>query len=322
VVRSDARPSTRRSIFSGVNDDGSTGAEIGRRRPSSFRRRLLGLTTLVVAVAAVVVVVAGSAARRSHEDVEAPRGTLKASPTRTAAPAARAMSNRIVRRVYGTGARAVAVVRPAEPQVPLPALIFLHGWGYQQAGAYGAWIRHLARDGNAVIVPRYQTGPRSDPASVRGAMLSGVRTALRRIAVAPGTLVVAGHSAGAALAADYAAVAPSEKLPQPRGVFAIYPGRAIIGTPGIPSADLSRIPATTRLLVMAGARDMIVGQAPAREMLAAARSIPESRRRFLLVNRPQAADHLAPLRDSRVVRATFWRRLDLLIDAARSPRGG
>jgi acetyl esterase/lipase len=239
---------------------------------------------------------------------------------RTAAPTASATSKRIVRRVYGTGARAVAVVRPAATQGPLPTILFVHGWGYQQAGAYRAWIRHLARKGNAVIVPRYQTGPHSDPATVRGAMLGGVRTALRRIDVAPGTLIAAGHSAGAALAADYAALAGSDELPEPRAVFAVYPGRAIIGTPGIPAADLSRIPATTRVLVMAGARDVIVGQEPAREMVAAARAIPESRRRFLLVNRPEAADHLAPLRTSRVVRATFWRRLDRLIDAARGPR--
>lgn len=291
--------------------------DIGRRRPASFRRRLVGPATLLVAVAAVVAVVAGSAARRPQEDVRAAHPTPGPIPTRIAAPAASALSNRTIRRVYGRGARAVAVVRPAEARAPLPTVLFLHGWGYQQRSAYGPWLRHLARRGNAAVVPRYQTGARSDPGSVRGAMLSGVRTALRHIAMAPGTLVVAGHSAGAALAADYAAVARSESLPQPRAVFAVYPGRAIIGTPGIPAADLARIPAATRLLAMAGARDIVVGQAPAREMVAAASTIPESRRRFVLVNRPAAADHLAPLRNSPVARASFWRRLDRLMDAAR-----
>lgn len=293
--------------------------DIGRRRPSSIRRRLAWLAIVLVPVAAVAAVIAGSAARRPQEDIGAARRTPDPGPTRIAAPTARAVSNRTVRRVYGNGARTVAVVRPAEAESPLPAVLFLHGWGYQRGSAYRPWLRHLARRGNAVIVPRYQTGPRSDPATVRGAMLSGFRTALRRVDVAPGTLVVAGHSAGAALAADYAAVARSEQLPQPRAVYAVYPGRAIIGTPGIPSANLASIPATTRLLAMAGARDIVVGQAPAREMVATARSIPESRRRLVLVNRPEVAGHLAPLRNSPVARATFWRRLDRLIDAARSP---
>jgi hypothetical protein len=180
-------------------------------------------------------------------------------------------------------------------------------------------MRHLARRGNVVIVPKYQNGPHSDPARVRGPMLRGVRTALRRVELAPGTLVVAGHSAGAAMAADYAAVARSHRLPQPRAVYAVCPGRRIIGTPGIPAADPARIPPSTRLLVLAGARDVVVGQAPARELRAAATSIPASRRRFVLVADPRVADHLAPLRSSAAARKTFWRRLDRLIGAARRP---
>lgn len=211
----------------------------------------------------------------------------------------------------------MAVVGPAAPAGPVPVVVFLHGWGYQRGGDYRAWIRHLARRGNAVIVPRYQTDVHADPAGVRGEMLRGVRIALRHIDAAPRTLVVAGHSAGAALAADYAAVAGSHGLPRPRAVYAVYPGRAIRGAPGIPAADLARIAPDTRLRVLAGARDTVVGQGPARQLVDAAIAVPSSRRRFVLVSWPAVADHLAPLGSSSAARTTFWRRLDGLIDAVR-----
>ena len=210
----------------------------------------------------------------------------------------------------------MAVVRP-DSAGPFPAVVFLHGWGYHQERFYRRWIQHLARQGNAVIVPRYQTSRRSDPARVRRAMLRGIRAALRHVDVAPGSLVAAGHSAGAALAADYAAIAEAQQLPRPRAVFAVYPGRAIIGTPGIPAADPARIAPSTRLLVLAGAGDIVVGQAPARQLVQSAPQVPSSRRRFVLVDHPAVRDHLAPLRSSRAARRAFWRRLDRLIDSAR-----
>jgi acetyl esterase/lipase len=285
-----------------------------------LRLRLIGALALVSAV-----VIAAAVSSRTASDGSASSRTsappAAATPTSTARPAAApAPGLRPVRRVYGRGANAVAVVRPETAGRPLPGVLFLHGWGYHRARDYRKWITHLARRGNAVIVPKYQNGPRSDPAKVRGAMLRGVRTALRHVELEPGTLVVAGHSAGAAMAADYAAVARSRGLPRPLAVYVVYPGRRILGTPGIPAADLARIPASTRLLVLAGARDRIVGQVPAGELRAAATSIPASRRTLVVVQDARVADHLAPLRSSKVARRTFWRRLDRLIETARAGR--
>ena len=228
-------------------------------------------------------------------------------------------SGATIRRVYGRGAASVAVVRPAGRGRALPLVLFLHGWGYDRRTDYAPWIRHLARGGNAVIVPRYQVGVRSDPRRVRGAMLRGLRSGLRRVDWIPGTLLVAGHSAGAALAADYAAIARRQGLPQPRAVFAVYPGRAILGTSGIPAVDPARIPASTRLLVLAGARDTVVGEAPARQLVTTATAIPPERRRLVLMRRSAVADHLAPLRSDRAARRAFWRRFDRLIERTRLP---
>lgn len=224
---------------------------------------------------------------------------------------------RVERFTVGSGARSAAVVRPAGATAPHPVVVFLHGWGLTGSGAYGQWIRHLTRRGNAVIVPRYQVDAGADPSTVRGAAAAGIRRALTRVRPAPRSVVVAGHSAGAALATDYAATAAAEGLPVPVAVYAVYPGRRILGYPaGIPEADPARIPATTRLTALAGARDTVVGELPARQLVERAVRIPRDRRRLLRIT-GAAGDHLAPLRAGRAARRAFWRPLDRLIDRAR-----
>ena len=239
--------------------------------------------------------------------------------SRGAAAPARQRPRPIVRFTVGRGRRGAAVVRRAGVQGPQPVVVFLHGWGLTQRSAYRGWIRHLAALGNTVIVPRYQRDSREDPRRVRSHALAGIRQALRRAPAKPGTLVVAGHSAGGALAADYAAVAGSHRLPRPVAVFSVYPGRRILGYPGgIPEADPARIPAITRVTALAGAGDTVVGEAPARALVARATGVPRARRRFVRVTAAAAADHLAPTRDDAAARRAFWRRLDRLIASARA----
>ena len=141
-----------------------------------------------------------------------------------------------------------------------------------------------------------------------GNVVVGVRLALERIDEDPESLVAAGHSAGGALAADYAAVAGAVGLPVPRAVFAAYPGRRFAGARvGIPSAG--EIPPGTEVLALQGADDRVVDPAAAREIGA--------RGRLLVVRAAGARDHLAPQRDTPVSRREVWERLDALIDDAR-----
>jgi acetyl esterase/lipase len=210
-------------------------------------------------------------------------------------------------------------VRPAGATAPLPGVIFLHGWGLVRRADYRPWIRHLARAGNEVIVPRYQRDESSDPGRALADALAGIRAALRRAPIADGSLVVAGHSAGAALAADYAAVSAQRGLPVPVGVYAVYPGRRILGYPaGIPQVDPAEIGARTELTAMAGSTDIVVGQAPAQELVADATAVPAPRKRYVLVQRAGVADHYGPTRATRSARDVFWARLDRLIRRARS----
>jgi acetyl esterase/lipase len=188
--------------------------------------------------------------------------------------------------------------------------VFLHGWGSTPA-AYRAWIDHLADRGSVVIAPQYQRTVAEPPPQVLPSAVIGVRSALARTPGLTG-LVTAGHSAGGALAADLAAVAPAAGIPRPRAVFSVYPGRSLRGVfARIPPAPLRTIPRTTRVEAWAGDDDRVVGTATAKEIARAAHG------RYRLVDDDAIDDHAAPQSDARAARRAFWRRLDELVAGAR-----
>lgn len=218
----------------------------------------------------------------------------------------------------GRGPDRVAVFRAAEAEGPLPGVIFLHGWGATDPRTYRPWIEHLVRRGNAVIYPIYQESALWPPALVLRDSIDGVRAGLRAVEIAPDSLVIAGHSAGGALAADLAASAAAAGLPRPRAVFAAYPGRRLEGVPAtIPAASPRSIAPDTRILALAGADDRVVGDSAARAIVRSAPQVPRPLRRLSTVTDPAADDHLAPQRADPAARRVFWRALDRLIDEAR-----
>jgi alpha-beta hydrolase superfamily lysophospholipase len=214
-----------------------------------------------------------------------------------------------VLRPAGAGRRALGVV------------LFLHGWTAIAPAVYGAWLAHLVARGSEVIYPVYQDPPFLSPETALGNVVRGVRRALADPAapVRRDGWVVAGHSAGGALAADYTASAGRLGLPVPRAILSAYPGRRLRGLPPhIPEIDPRRIPRATRLVALAGADDRTVGQAPARRIVATASRIPAARRRFVLVEDPALDDHLGPQRSTPAARRTFWAPLDALIRQTRA----
>ena len=192
-------------------------------------------------------------------------------------------------------------------------VVFLHGWGAVEPRLYGPWIRHLVARGHVVIHPRYQDSVASPPPEALPSAVIGLRSALARTGRLR-ALVAVGHSAGGALAADLAAIAPRVGLPAPRAVLSLYPGRSLRGIPArIPPEALARIPRTTEVVALAGDDDAVVGTATAR---AIAR---QSGGRFELVRDDAADDHLAPQRADPAARRTFWRELDRLLEGVRPP---
>lgn len=223
----------------------------------------------------------------------------------------------IERRTVGQGPAAAMIVR-RRGAPPQRAVIFLHGWRLLGANAYRSWMLRLARRDLTVIAPRYQARSGTPPEDALDNALAGIRTALQQTPVRSGGVVVVGHSAGAALAVDYAAVAGQKDLPPASGVLAIYPGRIIRATSQpIPQVDLVQIPSTTRLVVMASTTDAIVGDQPARELWDAATAIPPERRRFVSVRGEDAGNHFTPALANPVAQRTFWSELDRLLEETR-----
>jgi acetyl esterase/lipase len=232
------------------------------------------------------------------------------------APTHRYVPEGAVRTDLGEGAEAVAIFRPAgSSNVPGPVVIFLHGWVALDPARYGPWIGHLVRRGDTVIFPAYQTKPAYDTTAPLGNVLAGVRAALAQVVPAPGRLVVAGHSAGAALAADLAAVSADNGLPAPAAVFCVYPGRKLrhLDVP-IPSADLSRIAPGTRVLVYAGERDTAVGSGTANSIV---RGATEADVTMKTIRDDAVDEHSAPRTFDGAAQRTFWAPLDALVAATR-----
>jgi acetyl esterase/lipase len=218
----------------------------------------------------------------------------------------------------GSGARGATIFRPREPRRDAPVVVFLHGWLAVDPELYRPWIAHLVRGGATVIYPAYQEAPFLDTVSPLPNTLVAMRLALERVHVAPGRLVVAGHSAGGALAADYAASARSAGLPVPAAVFSVYPGRSLRGiAPRIPAVSARDIAAGTRVLALAGADDRVVGSRAARAIV---RTATRARATLRIVRDARVDDHGAPQRSDPAARRTFWAPLDRLIAATRLAR--
>ena len=227
-----------------------------------------------------------------------------------------AATHGVRQRVLGRAARTVTVLEGAGQSAGArPVVVFLHGWGAIDPRFYAPWLVHLVRRGSTVIYPRYQNSVATPPATVLGNTVAALRTAFAVAPPADGHLVVAGHSAGGALGADYAALARARRLPVPAAVFSVYPGRSLRGGPtAIPPIDQSGIPEAVRILALGSEADQTVGTTTARQIGRAGR--------YVRVKDPRVDDHLAPLRTDRVAQATFWAPLDRLVERARRAAGG
>ena len=115
----------------------------------------------------------------------------------------------------GQGPRSYFIFEPEKPKPEgkAPVVVFLHGWFAVNPGFYGAWIDHLVRDGRIVIFPRYQNDVGTMPQDFLPNALAAIRDALGvlhdgvgHVRPDPGRFALIGHSAGANLAAQVAAV--------------------------------------------------------------------------------------------------------------------
>jgi dienelactone hydrolase len=156
------------------------------------------------------------------------------------------------------------------PDDPVPesadVVVFLHGLAQVNPKMYGGWIEHLVRKGNIVIWPRYEKGltPKNEfePNAVAG-IKSGLAELKARCDASSACVqprldhfAVLGHSYGGALAANITVHAPANGLPK---VQALMVNQGWYGSDiGLPEG-YGAMPADTKLLLLVGSKDIVVG---------------------------------------------------------------
>src|SRR6478735_4147115 len=124
---------------------------------------------------------------------------------------------------YGSGASRVWVFRPAAK--PKLIVLYVHGLGDQKETTpyhHRPWLDHLAREGDEVIYPAYETYP-GQPQAVKH-IVQGVANALPHVATGVPVAAI-GYSRGGRLVVDYASVSSVTGL-VPGRIFSVFPRRA------------------------------------------------------------------------------------------------
>jgi dienelactone hydrolase len=170
----------------------------------------------------------------------------------------------------GQGAQRVYLFLPQQPPLRgrVPVVFFHHGWQGMNPLNYGALIDHLVREGQVVIYPVYQQSAATSPQTIVANAAAADRAALAMLAAQglspdPRRILYFGYSMGAAISLDLAIAPNRYGLPPPRALVLLAPGdapavatgpdgRSIIG-------NLSRLPKTLPIAIMAGAQDTQIG---------------------------------------------------------------
>lgn len=189
-----------------------------------------------------------------------------------------------------------------------PVVIFLHGWSAINPVVYRGWIDHIVRRGNIVIYPRYQATLQTKPDQFVVNAIRAVHSALKTLQEEPhhvrpklDKLAAVGHSAGGLTAANMAALAQSAGLPAIAGVMCVEPGKSW-GPKRlqIPLVDMSKVPASTLLLTVAGDHDSVAKDVDARRIYNETVQIPAKNKNFVVLSSdghgdpPLIANHICP----------------------------
>lgn len=204
----------------------------------------------------------------------------------------------------------------------LPVVVFNHGWIAEKPIFYKAWIDHIVKKGNLVIYPQYQenlTSPSSDftPNAIGAVKLALERLKVGRRKIDLSKFAILGHSEGAIISANMAALAKEEGLPQPKAVMCVQPAASWINTK---LEDMSKIPQGTLLLALASDRDNIAFKIDAKKIFTEAINIPSEDKNLIIMpsdtyGLPKLiADHFAPCgtKDWVKMKDKWWSNVDAL----------
>lgn len=200
---------------------------------------------------------------------------------------------------YGEGDEAYYIFEPVQPAPTkaLPVIAFLHGYAGVDPDRdnYINWITHLVQRGNLLIFPVYQARNSGDGTLYTDNALAALKAALLRLQ--DGThgradlsnFLLVGYSAGGVIATNLTVRAAKSGLPVPKALFAVTPGGcancslfAVRNFTLDQPAEMATIPAATRLLVLVGDQDVIVGKSAASLIWQNTAQIPAANKNYLL----------------------------------------
>jgi acetyl esterase/lipase len=214
---------------------------------------------------------------------------------------------------YGHGPSRVWLFRP--DRQPRATVVFVHGAGDVRETTphyHRPWLEHLAREGVAVVYPRFELYPLQSGALEH--LERGVAIAAAKLRVPHDVPVVGiGYSRGGRLVMEWASRSPRSPL-FPRAILSVFPAGAMDRI-----HDLSPLSHRTKVVILAGDQDTVVGTIGAGQLVTqlAASGFPYRDVRFEGVRSHGTflASHQSVLEDSPGARAAFWRRADRLIDS-------
>jgi acetyl esterase/lipase len=210
------------------------------------------------------------------------------------------------------GPKGVWIFRPAGE--PKRLVIFFHGQGGPVEATpanHRPWIDHLVERGAAVVYPRYEE---DNSAAVLDPAVAGIRTASEQLGLKASVPVLAlGYSRGAALAVEYAAVAPAKDVPIPDAIETVNP---VPYGEQAQIVNLQPLRPSTVLAVLISDRDphAVDGSTLLLHRLRDA-GFPGDRIRVNVAHSHGSfvADHLAPLSALPGARRAYWAPTDALL---------
>ena len=212
---------------------------------------------------------------------------------------------------FGSGDDQVWYVRPHGK--PRAIVVLLHGLSRRTHLDFRPWLLHLADEGDAAVFPLYEAEPPAVDA--RDNALAGLQIALRRLGDPHVPIVLVGHSRGARLAAEVAAVMPASHL-KAAAVVAIFPGQ--INPAFEPPTDFAKLDPAMKIWVLVGEDDHGVGNAGALELYERLTSFGFPDQNVIPVkvkSRPGfIATHMSVYDTSETAHRIFWGRVDGIVD--------
>lgn len=239
-----------------------------------------------------------------------------APPATTAAPAGpRALSTSqtatVLERQFGADADGFYLLTPRKGPWN-QVVVFVHGHGDASEITpvhHRPWLQHLVERGSAVVYPRYEEQPGGHGAAKH--IDKAVAAALDILGGETPPIVGIGYSRGGRLVVDWAAITGPEL--KPRAILAVFPASA-----EDPSPDLEKLSPFTRVLVLSGDQDEVVGPYGAADLLLALKNsgfnLHRAKWRVVESSPDFTVNHLSVLQSSPAARKRFWKPADRLIE--------